>query len=208
MMPQIFQSRCRAGFTLIELMVAITLLGVLLAVLYGSFYLGHRAMEKAHARSEESQRLRGGRELLSAYIRSAHPYRSQSGVFFAGDADRLSFVSSLSVGLGGRGASLVTVSWSGQGEASGDVILEEEMPVRLNAEDAGYKNRVVLRRAVRGLRIDYLEQDSRGSQESWTERWAGEERKGLPQAVRLSYRVDTGEEIQWIFPIMMTVLAP
>jgi general secretion pathway protein J len=210
-MPHKFHSSSRAGFTLVELTLAITLLGVLAAILYGSFYLGHRAMEKAHARTEQSQRLRAGRELLSGYIRSAYPYRLQSGVFFAGDEDRLSFVSSLSVGLGGRGVSLVRVSWSGEGEGSGDLVLEEEMPVRLNTdgEDAGYTNRIVLRRGVRGFRIGYLEQDSRGSQESWTEQWAGEERNGLPRAVRLSYREDTGEEeVQWIFPIMMSILAP
>ena len=36
----------------------------------------------------------------------------------------------------------------------------------------------------------------------------GRERRVLPRAVRLTYLDDQGKPVRWIFPVMMTVLAP
>ncbi|MFQ5904753.1 MAG: type II secretion system protein GspJ [Candidatus Binatia bacterium] len=199
------------GFTLIEVTIAMTLFALMAMILYGAFYLGHRAVEKTTARSEKSQRLRSGEELLAGYVRSAYPYRSSRkdpSIFFSGGEDRLTFISALSVGMGGRGMSEVSISWDGEGDGAGLLILEEKTPVRLEpqGDGAGYRNSVVLRQGVRDFHIDYL--DSRSEEESWVEQWDGEERKILPRAVRLSLQEEGGKEVQWVFPIMMSVLAP
>jgi hypothetical protein len=44
--------------------------------------------------------------------------------------------------------------------------------------------------------------------ENWRERWDQQEHKGMPRALRLSYRNENGKEVQWTFPLMMMVLAP
>lgn len=201
----------QAGFTLIELSIAITLLTLLLLIVYGAFYLGHRAVEKAQARSEVSQKLRSTEDLLAGYVRSGYPYRpssQQPGIFFSGAADHLTFVSAVSQGMGGRGMSKVSISLEGEG--AGDLILAEEIPVRIQDQEAGagYKNRVMLARAIRDFHMDYLDQDPKSGEESWLEEWDGKERNGLPRAVRLSYRAERGEEVRLVFPIMMSVLAP
>jgi general secretion pathway protein J len=194
------------AFTLIEIVVGMTLLALIVMILYGAFHLGHRAKEKAEARSEESQRLRSAGDILAGYIRSSYPYRSSlrdPAIFFSGEEDRLTFISALSSGMGGRGMSLVSVSWDG--ETGGRLVLEEEIPVRLEGQGA-YKNRVVVSEGVREFRIDYM--DSQSEEERWISGWDGRERKALPRAVRLSHRGKGGQEIQWVFPIMMSVLAP
>lgn len=211
MKDPIFNLRSRLGFTLIEVTIAITLLALLAVIVYGAFYLGHRAVEKTQARSEHSQRLRSAGDLLAGYIRSGYPYRfspQQPRIFFSGATDRLIFVSAVSLGMGGRGMSKVSISWDGDG--IGDFILEEEIPVRFEDREAapGYRNRVVLAQAVRDFRMNYLFTDPRSGEESWFEEWDGNDRNALPQAVRMTYRNPTGEEIHWVFPIMMNVLAP
>ncbi|MBI3000130.1 MAG: prepilin-type N-terminal cleavage/methylation domain-containing protein [Deltaproteobacteria bacterium] len=208
---QISNCRSQAGFTLVELSIAMTLLTLLLLTVYGAFYVGHRAVEKAQARSEVSQNLRSTEELLAGYIRSGYPYRSSSqqpAIFFSGAADHLTFVSAVSQGMGGRGMSKVSISLEGEG--AGNLILAEETPVRIQDQEAGtgYKNRVVLARAITDFHIDYLYQDPKSGEESWSEEWDGKERNGLPRAVRLNYRNESGQEIRWVFPVMMAVLAP
>ncbi len=103
--------------------------------------------------------------------------------------------------------SRVSLSWSD--EEGGVLILEEQIPVRLRSEEeensAGYTNRMVLWRGVRELRIEYLNPQREG--EEWTEQWDGEERRVLPRAVRIGLRAEGQEEIRWIFPVMMSVLA-
>lgn len=200
-----------AGFTLIELMIAITLLALLATILYSAFYLGHRAIEKAQGRSEESQRLRIGRDFLGAYIRSAHPYKSspsQVGYYFFGEPSSLTFVSAFSAGMGGRGMSLVTISWNGTEGGPGAFTLEEEMPVRPNADEAGggYKTTVVIGEEVRNFRMDYL--DPQTQEVTWEEEWDAADRNILPQAVRISYLDRRGEEIEWVFPVIMRAFAP
>ncbi|MBI4528560.1 MAG: prepilin-type N-terminal cleavage/methylation domain-containing protein [Deltaproteobacteria bacterium] len=201
----------QSGFTLIELTIAITLVALMAVILYGAFHLGNRAVEKFQSRSEESQTLRASGELLAGYLRSAFPYRSSPrdpAIFFAGNEHELSFISALSRSLGGRGMSEIRIYWSDDGGRTGTLALEEKMPVRLEsqADGGGYRSHIVLRQGIRDFRIEY--QDSRGEGEDWVERWEGKERQALPRAVRLSYRGERGEKVEWVFPLMMTVLAP
>ena len=211
MKSQISNLRSRNGFTLIELTIAMTLLALIVVTLYGAFYLSQRAVEKSQSRSEESQRLRASGDLLAGYIRSAYPFRDSrqnQSIRFSGQGDRLTFVSALSSGMGGRGMSEVTISWEGEEGGTGLLTLEEKIPLRSEGQEegAGYRNSVIVGQGIRELRIEYL--DPQGEEEHWVDQWDGKERKALPRAVRLNYLGEKGEEVRWSFPIMMSVLAP
>ncbi len=201
---------CQKGFTLIEVVIAMSLLVLITLILYGALYLGHRAVEKAQSRSEQSQRLRLAGELLGGYIRSAYPYHASPNdpaVFFSGEEHRLTFVSALSTGMGGRGMSEVSVFWDGEIGRKGNLNFEERMPVRLGGgEGEGYSNSLVLRQNIGDFHIEYL--DPQSEDEHWVEQWDGADRRMLPRAVRLSYQAENGDRRQRVFPIMMSVLAP
>lgn len=201
--------RSEMGFTLIEVTIAMVLLSLIALVTYGSFYLGHRAMEKIQTRAEQNQKLRSWEDFLATYIRSAYPCRSSPqdpSVSFSGTEGGLTFISALSLGMGGRGMSRVTVSWVEDGQGSGSLSLEEAVPLSVGCQEGGegYRNTVVLSEGIKGLSIDYL--DPQGEDESWVERWDGREKRVLPRAVRFNVRGDEGEVSQWTFPIMMSVL--
>ena len=196
------QSSVSSGFTLIELMVAMTLLAMMLTLLYGAFFLGHRAAEKAEARFDRNQTLRAVEEFLGGLIRSAYPYRAPGGqaVLFTGEESNLTFVSSVSMGIEGRGDSKISLSW-GSG-AGADLTLEEEIPVR----GAGYRTSVVLWRDVSNLKLEYLDPQSR--EEEWVTQWDGENKRDLPRAVRMTLLDGSGKEHRWMFPVMLKVLSP
>ena len=200
------------GFTLIEVVLALSIFALIGAVLYGAFSLSHSAVAKSQASFEDNQKLRSFTDLLGSYIRSAHPYRQSARdttVFFDGQEDQLTFVSSISLAMGGRGMSKIRIAWERAEGGEGPIELEEEVPVRLNlSEDlnpGGLRNELVIQERVKELRFAYL--DPKSEEEIWEERWDGREKLALPRAVRLSYRDHNGKEIRWVFPLMMSVLA-
>jgi prepilin-type N-terminal cleavage/methylation domain-containing protein len=210
----------RGGFTLLEVLLAFTIFAVLAAVLYGAFFVGQRAMEKTQHAFEDNQKFRAAIDLLGSYVRSSLPYRSsaQGGeLFYAGEETQVEFVSSFSLTHGGRGLAKIRIFAEPAGD--GQVIkLEEQVPVRIRqqtlaidrideaTEVAAISNTLVLRDRVSDFRLAYL--DDQDDRENWRERWERELQKGLPRALRLSYRTENGQEVKWTFPIMVMVLAP
>ena len=200
------------GFTLIEVVLALSIFALIGAVLYGAFSLSHRAVEKSQASFEENQKLRSFTDLLGSYIRSAYPYRQSAQdttVLFDGQENQLTFVSSISLSMGGRGMSKIRVAWEAAENGEGPIQLEEEVPLRLNRNEdlnpGGLRSDVVIQERVKELRFAYL--DPKSEEEIWEERWDGREKLALPRAVRLSYRNHDGKEIRWVFPVMISVLA-
>jgi general secretion pathway protein J len=198
------------GFTLIEVVLALTIFALMGTILYGAFFLGHKALEKTQGSFEKNQKLRSFGDFLGSYIRSAYPYRTSSQdptFYFEGEQDRLTFVSSYSLAMGGRGMAKVHVSLENTDRGEGTVRLEEGVPVRLTDEsgDSGQRNSLVLQEGAREFRLAYL--NPQLEEEKWEERWNGKEQKTLPRAVRVTYRTAADREVRWIFPIMMSVLA-
>ncbi|MFC1851592.1 type II secretion system protein J [candidate division CSSED10-310 bacterium] len=92
-----------AGFTLLEVVVSMTILSMILAIIYSAFHLGHRAWERGERDIEFNQRLRIGLSFLVGDIASAYNYRmrvsNQWISLFLGKPDKLLFVSSLATHL-------------------------------------------------------------------------------------------------------------
>jgi general secretion pathway protein J len=202
---------CAAGFTLIEVVLALTIFALLGTILYGAFALGQSALAKSQSAATRSQTQRSTADLLASYIRSAYPYRysaQEQAIFFEGESDSLVFVSAYSHGVGGRGMAKIQLAAGDEDRGRAPLELEEITPVRLDGEQrsAGQSHRLVLQERVRDFRLAYL--DPQAEQETWEERWDGQERRRLPRAVRLTFVDDDGREVRWIFPIMMVVLAP
>jgi len=101
------------GFTLIEVLISLTILSLIMGVVMGGFRLGSRSWKKGEERLEEQQRMRCVFSLLIQDIKScillkrpADPEASGSQknrrnqpVVFIGEADKLKFVTTAS-GIG------------------------------------------------------------------------------------------------------------
>jgi prepilin-type N-terminal cleavage/methylation domain-containing protein len=200
-----------AGFTLIEVVLALTIFALIGGILYGAFSLGHNAVEKSQVNSTRNQKQRSIADLLGSYVRSTFPYREspqEQTAFFEGDAESLTFVSAYSQGMGGRGMAKIQITKDEDDNGRGTVKLEETVPVRLSSESGGggQTYSIVLQDNVKEFRLAYL--DPQAEEETWEDRWDGRERRVLPRAVRFTYQDERGKEVRWIFPVMMTVLTP
>lgn len=204
-------SPAMAGFTLIEVVLALTIFALMGTILYGAFALGHSAVEKSQASATRNQKQRAVSDLVGSYLRSAFPYRESAqdqAVFFQGESDSLTFVSAYSQSLGGRGMAKIQIGADEDNNGRSILKLEETMPVRIST-DAGAGGQIhsmVIQDGMKEFRLAYL--NPQGDDETWEERWDGQERRTLPRAVRFTYLNDQNKEVRWIFPIMMSVLAP
>lgn len=87
------------GFTLFELVIAITLLSLVTLLIGSGFRLGLRAWEQGESETEWTQRFRVLTGLLSQQIKSAYPYEvevdDKKVVAFSGESDSIVFVTTL-----------------------------------------------------------------------------------------------------------------
>jgi len=200
------------AFTLIEVSLAFALMALMFLILYGSFVLSSRAEEKVAIRFKENQKIRAVEGLLAGYIRSAFPYRKEGdlgGVVFSGTAEKLNFISALSVLTGERGLANVTLVFGSDDAGHGVLTLQETLPVRLSGtvegEGTGFSTDVILAENITRAQISYLEV-TEDNNEEWLPDWDGSKRQGLPKAVRIILEADGVEPAEWVFPIMVKVL--
>ena len=86
------------GFTLLEVLLAMTILSLIAVIIGVSLRLGIRAWERGESDSDDSQKLRYVVERLSQEIRSVYPYQmlidGEKAIAFKGKSDSIFFVTS------------------------------------------------------------------------------------------------------------------
>ncbi|MDP2971633.1 MAG: prepilin-type N-terminal cleavage/methylation domain-containing protein, partial [Deltaproteobacteria bacterium] len=91
------------GFTLIEVVVTLTILGFILVIIFGAFRLGISAWDRGESIKEEYQKIRVVSQLITRQVKSIVPYKIQTKkaegdyLAFEGKAQSLRFVSALPV---------------------------------------------------------------------------------------------------------------
>ena len=101
-----------AGFTLLEMILALVIFGMIAAVVYSAFYFGHRAVASGERAADENQRMRLVEELIGRQVRSTVYYFARHDEdpipYFLGASDAMSFVTSAPQSRGGTGLAVVT----------------------------------------------------------------------------------------------------
>jgi len=183
------------GFTLVELLVAITLIAVLAVSLYQAFGIGTRAASRVSANIDRSAQIALAYDFMQRAFTTAEPLPtgadpSQPAIRFEGESQTLSFVALppaylaiggfqlLHLGLGpGRGGARLVVTW--EGIARGAV-----------APQAAMLQPSVLIDQVRGIAFAYLGVPGPKQKAAWLDRWSG--RDTLPQLIRVRLTLANG----------------
>lgn len=192
--PSILKSR--KGFTLLELVITITLLCIVVVILSGALRLGIRAWEKGEARIEVIQSPIRVLELIGRQIASTLPHQIKKGgttvALFNGEARRLEFVS-LSALSTMRDAGAVHVVYrlhENTDSKEESLFLFEEPLWAFNSTDkkAGDETRNwrEMLGGVSSLSFEYGDRTETADELSWTKEWRTDKQKGIPAAVRVS----------------------
>ncbi|MDS4040701.1 MAG: prepilin-type N-terminal cleavage/methylation domain-containing protein [Candidatus Competibacter sp.] len=179
--------RRQTGFTLLELVVAITLMGLVLLVLYSGLRLGLNGWDSGERRAEASNRLRSVQEFLRRQLaQSMTVYQTQANekrkkiVVFAGEATAVEFVAPMLVHLGQGGLYRVRV------ETADSQMRVRWRPYLPGDSTAGEERETVLLEGVSDVEWAYFgsERDDDQDPPRWRSEWANQERR--PLLVRLN----------------------
>jgi general secretion pathway protein J len=181
------------GFTLVELLVAITLIALLTVGLYQAFGIGTRAASTVSANIDRPAQIALAYDFMQRAFTGAEPLPRASDapqVIFDGERQTLSFVALppayLSIGgfqllhLGlepSKGGARLVVTW--QGVARGPIAPQPEM-----------LQPSILIDQVRNLAFAYFGAPGPKQQPAWLDRWS--EREALPQLIRLRLTLANG----------------
>jgi prepilin-type N-terminal cleavage/methylation domain-containing protein len=185
-----------AGFTLLELVVALALTGLLVLVAYTALNLTIKAMARGRAGVEYLQELRVGQTFLERSLASAVRGSLNQKIYFIGDSQQMRFFTLVPLqayNLGGVYHWRVLV---GQDEAGKCVVtVEQTKNVNWYRDPEGVETRQIL---IGNLTSAYLAY-GRGDEEFAT--WDGVKQKSLPDWVRVHLQPPGQPAVDLLIPI-------
>jgi general secretion pathway protein J len=192
-----------AGFTLLELLIAITLLGLLMVALFGGLRLGARAWERSEERLDEVARLQVVENFLRDRIAQAYPLvaedeTSASRLTFEGQPDGLRFVTLMPehLGTGFAEFTVAVVDHAGGRDLVAQWRRVEDPSDALEAvrEDEEPQVKLLLE-GVESLELAYYGAPGRGEPIAWREQWL--EARALPDLIRVRIVFAEGDRRRW-----------
>jgi general secretion pathway protein J len=179
----------KMGFTLIELILAITILSMIALIIGSGFRLGIKAWEKGETEALETQRLRALSGLISQSVKSAYPYQMKIDekrvIVFEGDANSILFVTSLADPSKG-GFKWVRYSYN-----DGIFVFSEGILPDKDFMEKTTENEEVIDSNIGEIKFEYLP----SADDEWRDVWnLGD---GLPVAVRV--------KIAYFQPFLITI---
>jgi general secretion pathway protein J len=209
------------GFTLIEMLLAITIFSLVIGVIFSSFRLGGSAWNKGERDLELYQKIRAVTELMYREIRSCFPYTMTPGELdkhvkfyaFFGEPHAMRFVSSANLYRTRPGLSYLEF-WvkDGSGLMAGEDLALGENLVELSLRDQD--RAIVIDPAVTQLQFRYFDQKNRDDKGEWVQSWDPRTKVDrelrLPRAVEVSLTFDMGNgrvfSEEFIVPIELDTL--
>jgi prepilin-type N-terminal cleavage/methylation domain-containing protein len=198
----------RRGFTLIEVVISLAIVGALLVITYGGLRVGLAAWRQGEARAEAHQHVRGIATVLARSIAAAHPYRARPAedaqplVQFDGAEDRLAFVTRAAPFPLDPSIAFTAVLLALDDDQPGLSVRERALPNRDIFSDAAL---VFHDPAVSKLRFQYLHPGG-----DWSGQWDGAAERRLPAAVEITVETALHGRAEALppFTVSLRTLAP
>lgn len=179
------------GFTLLELVIALTLLALMSSVLYGALGFAGRSWEGGEAKAEATASMRLTHGFLRAQLEGQHPLRMRKmpefPLVFGGTQDELKFAAPLPARVSGGGIWYYRLAIAKDGDKS-RLVLERMLPdLEAGAlPDFDKPERSILAEDVAELKVGYFGRDpgaANTTTPTWRERW--DDRHRLPLMLRI-----------------------
>jgi general secretion pathway protein J len=184
------------GFTLMEVLIAMTLLSVMVVVLFASLRICAQSWEKGESKMADVNEVATVYHFFQQHLSSAKPLwddftvQGQKTLAFQGDAQSLQFVGEFPASAGKVGAQLFSLQLK---ELDDDrfinVSLKPFLP--LSEDQLLSTEEVTLIKHVKGVSLAYFGPDeSRSEEGSWQTEWL--QRDSQPQLVKIGIELDNG----------------
>lgn len=170
----------QSGYSLVELLVVLALLGLIAIAVTGGLSFGSRVWERTERQVSSLEASGGGHQVLRALLSGMYPRKSgEAGqvrtVEFEGARDRMTLLTAASAQLGVAGVAKVTLFV----ERKGDVV---DLGLTLEPEAGGLPpRRATLVEGAKAVAFSYA--DTGGGAVNWTDAWQPQERP--PALIRI-----------------------
>ena len=195
--------RKQSGFTLLELLIGLALLGLILALMFGGLRLGIKSWDSGALASEEMARIRVFEGFIRRQLNEIYPYfwkaADSQTLAFSGDPGAIHYVGFLPAGDGGRNGLYMLSLEVERGERIQRLLLKS-LPLKRDARDFTGMQDVeqtvlasgVIAEGVEELVFGYFGAETEQSEPKWLTHW--KDPKRLPLLVRLQVKLATGQE--------------
>ena len=186
--------RPNSGFTLLELLMSLSILSIIVVIIFGALRIGARAWEKGEQEADDRQRHRIVLDLMKQQLSSICleeiKKKDQASFFFKGDSKSLEFASGISMNPG-NAAEIVYVKYQVRtGETTGErlfffeqnLVLMETDPDSAEVEDEAFHE---LLPEVHSVAFEYLKTSGDAGGYEWQSLWEPETDGKVPVAVRI-----------------------
>ncbi len=188
----------KRGFTLVELLIAITLSIVIFVILLAAMRLGYKSQATGMERSEQAQKVRIICDRVAWLLRGTFPFFlnkiDKQKLYFAGKSDQVGFVTSSVDAYGSGPEDLAGLKWvSIFTDREGLKIREKVYFLEDVFDDSGGKV-YLLDPDVNTIAFEYFDIPEGEKQGSWVSEWDPDDKETLPAAVKVSMTMVQGEK--------------
>jgi general secretion pathway protein J len=195
------------GFTLLELLIALAIVGALLAIAFGGLRVAIAAWNQGEDRAEFHQHARGITQIVGRVVGGAYPYRGSLGeaperrLLFQGEETRIELVTRAAAFPGDVPVAFTAIVIAVEDDAQGRALVVRQRV--LPNWDPFTRATVVLRDpAIQGLELRYLNTDG-----SWRDSWDAEAEQSLPSGVRIRFLTGQGGRLDSLPPLTVSLRA-
>ncbi len=189
------------GFTLLELLISITLLGMILVLLFGGLRLGVRSWDAVQQQVDNLNTVRSVESFLRREMSQTQPYRWKAGtgqrLAFVGERNKVNFVAQLPARIGGGG--LYAISLEIESDANGKRLVWRHVPLSPLVQDftaVSMVPKMILAgaelSAVDDIWLTYFGRLNDSTAPAWLDRWESDTR--LPTLINVQVRFAGGTE--------------
>jgi len=194
------------GFTLVEVLLALSLMSMLLALAYGGLRASTRAADKGQAILEDSSRIRMAHQFVRRQFSQMIPLgfdQSEDGalngsedgrIVFEGEANRVRYVAPMPGYLGFGGPQVQELEII-SGDEGYQLVLSHALLQNFEEDKLYERAPILLMEKIQSAQFQFLGRDETGELNGWVNRW--ESTGILPEAVSLDIEFTEDVYIQW-----------
>ncbi len=201
------------GYTLLELMIAIVLVGFIVVIMAGAMRLGYRSVERGDRKIESLERFRSSLVIIDAQIQSAIPImvnstgleekpagdKGEQGdklgskeYYFEGSNEALTLTTNYSIWGGQSGHVLVEYRVETDENGLKSLAVKEQMVGKENGQET------VLFKGASNITFEYFYHDPTEEKGKWVEEWT--DTASTPQKIRF-HLVSGKTDVTLIIPM-------